>query len=273
MKTTLYATMATVLFPAWFASATTGPCAELSSRAVAEEGHHADVRDILGFAKISLRDAIGKALAAQPGRAVEADLEGEYEDEKLEVFFEVMVLTADNELVQVILDPQTGAVREREEADEDEDEIPGFQAALRHSEHDLGKLVEAAESFVKGTPVGASLEYEHGTPVCNVAIVNTRYVIDVEVEGRAGHLVEVELRREAVEHEHGEEGEEGDEMGGQRGGREEREEMEEEGEGRERAEEHEEHEGKKKQGAEEEEEEEGEARPAPKPEVRVRKVG
>ncbi|MCB9886472.1 MAG: PepSY domain-containing protein [Planctomycetes bacterium] len=257
MKTTMFAAMATVLFPAWFASAPTVP---------AEEGHHADVRDIVGAAKISLRDAIAKALAAQPGRAVEADLEGEFEGEKLDVFFEVMVLTAGNELVQVTLDPQTGAVREREEADEDAHEIPGFQAALRHSERDLGQLVQAAESFVKGTAVSASLEYEGGMPVCDIAIVNTRCVIDVEIEGRAGHLIEVELRREAVEREHDEEAveREHDEEG----------EHAEKGEEHEHAEKEEGHEGKKQGGEEEEEEEEeGEARPAPKPAVRVRKVG
>ena len=180
------------------------PALPVAGPAIAARGgeHDLDPRDVVTHAKISLEDAIGRAVAARPGRAVEADLEGEVDDEDVQVFFEVMVLTEGGELFEVHIDPMNGAVQSNEEAEEDEDEIPGFRAALRHSELDLQALVEKAKSYVKGTPVSASLEFEHGSPLCDVAVVNTRFVIDVELEARAGHLVELELRPEMDGDEH-----------------------------------------------------------------------
>lgn len=155
-----------------------------------------DVRDIVGLAKLSLRDAIQKALAAQPGRVVEAELEGERDDEKLEVFFEVLVLDDEGELIEVRLSPVDGKVLSREEAADAEDETSKFVAALRHGERSTDQLIAAAEAFVKGTPVKVSLDYEHHTPLAEVAFVNGRHLLEVEVEARAGHLVALEIATE-----------------------------------------------------------------------------
>lgn len=156
------------------------------------EKQELDVRDIAPQAKISLREAIGKALAAQPGRAVEAELECEVDAGKRDFFYEVMVLTAEGKLVEVQIDPVMGGVKSKSEAEDDEDEVPGFAAALRHSELDLATLVERAEGFLKGTPVSAELEYERGGPECSIAFVHTRYVLEATLETRAGHLLELE---------------------------------------------------------------------------------
>jgi uncharacterized membrane protein YkoI len=206
-----------------------------------EDEHEMDPRDVVQHAKISLRDAIARALAAQPGRAVEAELEGEADDGEIDVVYEVVVLTENGELVEVLIDPKSGALRptvededddEAEEDDEaeddDEDEIAGLRTALRHAEFDLATLIEKAESFVKGTPVAAELEFEDGSPLCEVAFVHTRYVIEVEIEGRAGHLIEVELRPETDGAERYEEEDEDD--GGEEGEDEEESGEEEEGE-------------------------------------------
>lgn len=217
MKTPLLLSALTLL-PA--ALSLSGASPSVARRPAGEE--EVDVRDIVGHAKISLRDAIQKALAAQPGRVVEAELEGERDDDEIEVFFEVLILDGEGELVEVRLSPVDGKVLSREEAEDDEDEIPEFAAALRHSERSIEQLIAAAESFVKGTPVKVSLEFEHRTPLAEVAFVNGRNVLEVEVEGRAGHLVGLELAEEEhAEHgdgtEHGEqdeereEGEEGEE--------------------------------------------------------------
>lgn len=160
--------------------------------------HELDVRDLAPQAKISLRDAIGKALAAQPGRAVEAELECEVDAGKRDFFYEVMVLTAEGKLFEVRIDPVQGGVKGKSEAEDYENEIPGFAAALRHSELDLAALVERAESILKGTPVAAELEYERGGPECSVAFVQTRYVLEATLEARAGHLLELEREDERV---------------------------------------------------------------------------
>ncbi|MFO1030778.1 MAG: PepSY domain-containing protein [Planctomycetota bacterium] len=162
-------------------------------------GQNLDVRDIASQARISLREAIQKSLVAQPGRAVEAELEGERTEHGVDVFFEVLVLDGEGELVEIRLSPVDGKVLSREEAEGDEDEIPEFASALRHGERNLEQLVAAAEAFVKGVPVKVSLEFEDRSPLAEVAFVNGRNVIEVEVEGRAGHLVGLAMAAEEQE--------------------------------------------------------------------------
>ncbi|MEZ5965467.1 MAG: PepSY domain-containing protein [Planctomycetota bacterium] len=233
----------------------------------AAEAGHLDPRDVVTRAKLGLSDAIARALAAKPGRAVEADLEGEVDDDKVAIFFEIMIVATDGELFDVRVNAQDGAILSAAEADEDAHELPGFQRALRHTELDLGALVAKAAGIVKGTAFSASLAYEDGAPECEVRFVNQRWILEVTVEGRAGHVVELGMVPEHGAHagdEHGEEGEEADEHGEERehGEADERAEGEKHGESNERSEgeEHEEH------------EERGEGRrrgTAPKPVARV----
>jgi uncharacterized membrane protein YkoI len=206
MKTPHYAALATVLLPAVFSWAPVPTGAEVPRPIpVLVDEDEMDVRDAVAHAKISLVDAIRSALVAQPGRAVAAELEGEAEDGEVEVSFEVLILTAGGALVEVEIDAEDGSVLEQEAAEDEEDELPGIRAALRHSEHDLLTLVEKAAGYVKGIAVEAEFEFDDGQPVCEVAFVNTRCVIEVEVEGRAGHLLEIELRAEDAEGEDEEE--------------------------------------------------------------------
>lgn len=159
-----------------------------------ETASHPDPRDIVGEAAVSLADAVSAALAARPGHAVEADLEAEIGDRGREVFFEIMVVGDSGALYEVIVDPVTGAVRSAEESDEEElDELPGFQEALRYSERSLAELVASAEELVKGTPVGAELELEGTSPQADVLIASGRYLVEVEVEGRAAQVTGIEL--------------------------------------------------------------------------------
>lgn len=101
-------------------------------------------------------------------------------DGEVDIFFEVMVVTGTRSAsAEVRVDPASGKVienqqddeaeeaeeeaeevEEEEEAEEDDedseddrDELPGFIAALRHSELDLAALVEHAEAFLKGTAI------------------------------------------------------------------------------------------------------------------------
>jgi hypothetical protein len=220
-----------------------------------EEGHHLDRRDLVANARFGLAEAIGRALKMQPGKAVEAELEGEVEAGKTSVFFEVMIVTPQGALVEVRLDPATGAQIETEDAEDESDELPGFARALRHAELDLATLVGRAEGVVKGFAVKAALEFEHGDPVCDVVVANSRWLIDVDLEARAGHLREIELEPES--HGHGEEADGGEEHGKDEGhGKNEEDEDDEKGEKSESSKPSKKH-GKAK-GEEEEEEEHGE---------------
>jgi len=162
----------------------------------ADEAREMDLRDVMPMAKLSLSKAIALALAAQPGAAVEAGLEGEFDaEDKVEIFYEVMIVGADKKLHEVKLSHLNGKVLGNSiENDEDEvRELVGFNEALRHSELTLIQLIASAGNLVNGQAASASLEFDDEGPECEVLIVNGRYLVDVDVEARAGHILEVEL--------------------------------------------------------------------------------
>ncbi|MCB9891536.1 MAG: hypothetical protein H6833_07805, partial [Planctomycetes bacterium] len=97
-----------------------------------------------------------------------------------------------DDLYEVEVDAISGKVLEIEE-DDDEDEVAAYRNVLRHAELSLTQLVQHAQGVVKGHPVHAELEMEGKHPICDVAIANGRYLIDVELEARAGHVLELEL--------------------------------------------------------------------------------
>jgi hypothetical protein len=185
----------------------------LSAPALAAE-IELDPRDAAPHAKISLRDAIAKALAKHPGHAVEAYLEAELEDGKLEVAYEVEIVTAAFEIYEVVVDPKTGAILESEK-DDDEDaaeEAAEWHAALRHYELNLGQLIAKSEALLRGQPVAAELCDEDVE--ADVLVAQGRYLFELELEGRAGQLMEIELVRKEREDD-GDEGEEEEEEEGE----------------------------------------------------------
>jgi hypothetical protein len=190
-----------IMFTRIVFSSLLGTCAVLGQSEPAaatpstEQVDHADPRDIVGKAKISLADAIGRALAACPGAAVEADLEGEIVNGAMSPFFEVMVVGKDGMLHEVKLDPASGAIQSNEAAsDADEiEELAAFRAVLRHTELGLVGLLGKVGEVVNGYPVKAALEFEDGQPHCEVVVVHGRYLIEAKLEARAGHLLELEL--------------------------------------------------------------------------------
>ncbi|MBK9386956.1 MAG: PepSY domain-containing protein [Planctomycetes bacterium] len=153
-----------------------------------------DPRDLAPHTKVSLREAVEKAVAAKPGRAFEAELELWIEGEQHGLAYEVELLGPHGELFEVSIDAATGAVRsaEQEEAEDDDDELREARRALRHCELDLAALIAKGEELAKGSAVAAALEFDDG-PVCELLFANGRYLIEMELEGRAGHLLEIEL--------------------------------------------------------------------------------
>lgn len=186
-------------------------CAVFAARGDDDE---LDVRDVAARAKIGLGDAIELALKAQPGSAVEADLEAEVHDKATDFFYEIMIVAPDGKsLFEVLIDPISGKVKSAGQATESDDlgELPGFVDALSHSKKTLHQMVDAASEIVKGQAVGAGLEDEHGAASCDVAFVHARYLIEVEVEAKGATLREIELKRGGDEDdEHADKGDEND---------------------------------------------------------------
>jgi uncharacterized membrane protein YkoI len=152
-----------------------------------------DPRDFASRAKISLRDAVAAALEARPGRAVEAELEMEdEEDGARRLVYSIDVVTEDG-LYDVDVDPTSGAVLSNEREDDEDDELRAYREVLRHAEKSLVDLADSAGSLIRGQVVSAEFELDDGQPVAEVLLVNGRYLIEAAVEARAGHVVELEL--------------------------------------------------------------------------------
>ncbi|MBI4566758.1 MAG: PepSY domain-containing protein [Planctomycetes bacterium] len=175
----------------------------------------ADVRDLVGEAKVSLRDAIAAALKARPGAAVEAELEAEGAGTERKVFFEVKVLTKGKKSFDVRVNPATGKVISNEEDAEPDaqEEAAEFARVLEVARLSLAACVKKAEAIIKGTAVAAGLEMDGEDAVCTVGFVNERHVIEVALDVRAGNLVHVGLEDGGGEEEAGGDEEETDEKG------------------------------------------------------------
>jgi len=176
-----------------------------------------DLRDVVKLSKVSLLDAMKAAAQVQTGTIVEAGLEGEVTGKKREVFFEIMILDKKGSLHEVKIHPGSAAVLDNG-TEEDQEEAKEFQTALRHTELDLGQLIQKASTIIKGQPVSAALKMEEDGAECEIVFVNSRYLIEASMETRAGHLVDLELRKDGDE-ESEENAEENDhEEGNRRGG-------------------------------------------------------
>lgn len=170
-----------------------GPTAPAAEPPEAEEAT-VDPRDGVKQATISLDKAIASALRGRSGRAVEASLECWRSGAGIETVYEIDLLTETGTLLEVRVHPGTGEVLGTEE-ETDEAEAASFARALRQSELTLAQLVETAGNLVKGQAVSASLEADDG-PECEVIFANGRYLIEADLEARAGHLIELELLKD-----------------------------------------------------------------------------
>lgn len=199
-----------------------GPLAPYGMTGPQEEQHETqtpemDLRDVAKSAKISLLDAMKAAAKAQDGTIVEAGLEGEITGKKREVFYEIMILDRADKLHEIKIDPASGAVT-ASGVEEDQEEVGEFKAAIRNGEIGLAQLIEKASSIIKGQPVSAGLEMEKEGPECEIVFANSRYLIEANLETRAGHLVDLELKKngddEREEHSHEEHEDKHDRSGG-----------------------------------------------------------
>jgi hypothetical protein len=156
-----------------------------------------DPRDLVASLEVSLHDAIVAAERAVKGTAVEAEIEVFHGGQSFVIFYDVDILTKSGRLHDVLVSARTGKV-EHTEAETDAEaaaEARAYRRVLRHSEKSLAELVESASGIVHGTPVAAGFETDEG-PVCEVLVVNDRYLIEAEFETRAGHLIGLELEND-----------------------------------------------------------------------------
>ncbi|MCC6286027.1 MAG: PepSY domain-containing protein [Phycisphaerales bacterium] len=150
-----------------------------------------DPRDAMDLVRIGLGEAIERAMRGRDARAVKASLECTRSEHGIAAVYEVDLLMPNHALLEVLISPTSGDVLGTEE-ETDADEASMFAGVLRHSERSLSELLRAAEEIVKGRAIAIELEPDDG-PECDVMFVNSRYLIEVGLETRAGHVIELEL--------------------------------------------------------------------------------
>lgn len=151
----------------------------------------AQLRKDSDAAVISMRDAVDKALVACKGSAVAVELERGKDQGKL--FFEVMVMSSDDKLVEVRVDASSGAA-EAVPGDEPAEEVAEVRKTLAVSKLSLGKLIGKAEKLLRGKAVAAALEIEDGKVVCDVTFVCGKYLIAADVSATDGKVGEIEIK-------------------------------------------------------------------------------
>ncbi len=150
-----------------------------------------DGRDLAALTQMNLLDAIAAARRQSNGDVVEAELEGCQGATDSKAWFEI-ALVDQGALHEVRIDTTSGEVVSR--ADEEElGELAGYTRVLRHTELSLEQLIASGQAVVNGTLIEAELEFDDGQPVAELVFANGRSLIEVEVEGRAGHIIEIEL--------------------------------------------------------------------------------
>ncbi|MFN0206912.1 MAG: PepSY domain-containing protein, partial [Planctomycetota bacterium] len=142
---------------------------------------------------IGLRHAIERALSACAGSAVEAEFETEVNNGTRSAFYEVLIVSSDNRLMEVTLDATNGQIV-RTEVETDAGaakELALFREILKHTTLRLTDLVAKAEAR-GGVAIGAELEMEGKAVECEVTLLKDQAVMEVSVDGKTGSIMESE---------------------------------------------------------------------------------
>jgi len=151
-----------------------------------------DVVDLAADAKIRLSQALATALAAKPGDAVAAELEGDVENGKRSVAYEVAIVDADGVVWAVKVDHVTGKVASVEKEDE-ADEIEEFKEKREAAgaEHlSLAELLLRGTKAAKGTPVEVTFRGKKHAGQARVELVDGRTKSSVTLDAKTGKVLE-----------------------------------------------------------------------------------
>ena len=147
---------------------------------------HADAREIaaLAAAPVTLTQAIGTAEKESGGQALEA--EAEREDGRL--VYEVTTLV-DGKLYEFEIDPQSGAILEKEVEEAEDDEVPTGKII------DIATAMTAAEAAGNGQAIEAEFETEDGRALYEVEVMSGQSVTKILVDAESGQVVALEGSR------------------------------------------------------------------------------
>ena len=151
-------------------------------------------RDVAPEAKVRLLDALHAALAARPGEAIEAELEGEMEGGKRAVAFEVAIVDEQGVAWTVAVDPATGKVATVEKEDEADEmkEIAEKHDAAGPSHLKLGGLLERAMKHVPdATPVSVSFSGAKAPGKARAELLHGDNEVKLTLDAKTGEVVDM----------------------------------------------------------------------------------
>jgi uncharacterized membrane protein YkoI len=167
--------LAALLATGVLAAATTGGVYASSDSSKDDEAREIDA---VMTAPVSLAQAIATAEAESQGRTLEAGAE----DEDGRVLYEVTTL-ADGKIHEFMIDPQSGAVLDREVEEAEEDDLVTGNVV------EIIDAMAAAEAASNGKAIEAELEMEDGQAVYEVEVVSNDVLTTVLVDATSGQVI------------------------------------------------------------------------------------
>ena len=173
MKTNIF--LAALLASGALAAATTGGVYGANDNDKDDEAREIDV---VMTAPVSLAQAIATAETESQGRTLEAGAE----DEDGRVLYEVTTL-ADGKIHEFLIDPQSGAVLDREVEEAEEDDLVAGNVV------EIINAMAAAEAASNGKAIEAELEMEDGQAVYEVEVASGDVLTTVLVDATSGQVI------------------------------------------------------------------------------------
>ena len=147
---------------------------------------HEDAREIASItaAPVTLRQAIETAEKESRGQTLEA--EAEREDGRL--VYEISTL-ADGKVYEFMIDPQSGAVLDKEIEAAEDDELPAGSIV------EITAAMTAAEAAGNGQAIEAELETKDGRALYEVEVLSGQSIATILVDATSGEVLALEDSR------------------------------------------------------------------------------
>ena len=147
---------------------------------------HEDAREIASItaAPVTLRQAIETAEKESRGQTLEA--EAEREDGRL--VYEISTL-ADGKVYEFMIDPQSGAVLDKEIEAAEDDELPAGSIV------EITAAMTAAEAAGNGHAIEAELETKDGRALYEVEVLSGQSIATILVDATSGEVLALEDSR------------------------------------------------------------------------------
>lgn len=145
--------------------------------------------DVVMTAPVSLAQAIATAEAESQGRTLEAGAE----DEDGRVLYEVTTL-AGGKIHEFMIDPQSGAVLDREVEEAEEDDLVAGNVV------EIVNAMAAAEAASNGKAIEAELEMEDGQAVYEVEVASNGVLTTVLVDAMSGQVIALDAADHDEDH-------------------------------------------------------------------------